>query len=387
MEAPQFTLAAMLNLLGAVQAALLALVLVTTRRGNRTLNLLLAAFAANIAVLVFGSVLISTRYIQVFPHLSRLHHPFDYTLAPLLYLYVRELVSKKQGLKRKDLLHFIPFALCVIYLVPYYLQTGEAKLSNLTSIYYAQWYYLRAAPAILLALVYIVLIAFKLVSYSREVKSAGPPATVRPRLFQIRFLVITFGATWVLAAMRYVFDLYYPAYMGYTNLVLPLCATLIVYTMAYVSLRRPEAFISAGDRPEAQSVASVKKYEKSSLTPERAERYLKRLLEVMQTEKPYLDHELTVQKLAERLAIPAPHLSQTINERLNQNFSDLVNSYRVEEAKRLLLDPSKKHYSILAIAEEVGFNSKSAFNSVFKKHVNSTPSEWRRATNGHQSDS
>ena len=387
MEAPHFTLAAILNLLGAVQAVLLALVLVTTKRGNRTLNLLLALFAANIAILVFGSVLISTSYIQVFPHLSRLHHPFDYTLAPLLYLYIRELVSGKQGLKRKDLLHFIPFALCVVYLIPYYLQSSAGKFSNLTSIYYVRWYYLRSSLAILLALVYIILIAFKLVSYSREVKSAGPANKVRARLFQVRFLVIAFGAVWMLAAVRYVFDLYYPAYMGYSNLVLPLCATFIIYTMAYISLRRPEAFMGAGQSTAETSSSSVKKYEKSSLTPERAERYLKRLVELMQTEKPYLDHELTVQKLAERLAIPAPHLSQTINELLNQNFSDLVNSYRVEEAKRLLLDPSKKHYSILAIAEEVGFNSKSAFNSVFKKHVNSTPSEWRRATNGHQSDS
>jgi AraC-like DNA-binding protein len=59
-----------------------------------------------------------------------------------------------------------------------------------------------------------------------------------------------------------------------------------------------------------------------------------------------------------------------------------VNTYRVEEAKRKLVDPSRKHYSLLAIAEEVGFNSKSAFNTAFKKQTSMTPSEFRKASNG-----
>ena len=98
----------------------------------------------------------------------------------------------------------------------------------------------------------------------------------------------------------------------------------------------------------------------------------------------YLDGELTLQKLAKALAVSPHHLSQTINEQLNQNFIDFINAYRIEEAKRMLVDPAKKHYSILAVSEEVGFNSKSAFNTAFKKHANMTPSEFRKIadTNG-----
>ena len=76
------------------------------------------------------------------------------------------------------------------------------------------------------------------------------------------------------------------------------------------------------------------------------------------------------------------HLSQTINELLGQSFSDFVNSYRIEEAKRKLVDPACKHLSVLGIAEEVGFNSKSSFNSVFKKHTAMTPSEFRTRNAG-----
>jgi AraC-like DNA-binding protein len=97
----------------------------------------------------------------------------------------------------------------------------------------------------------------------------------------------------------------------------------------------------------------------------------------MEQDRPFADGNLTIQKLAEKLSVPPNHLSQTINEKLGQTFSDFINSYRVEEAKRRLLDPASKHLSILGIAEEVGFNSKSSFNAVFKKHTNMTPSEFR----------
>ena len=99
----------------------------------------------------------------------------------------------------------------------------------------------------------------------------------------------------------------------------------------------------------------------------------------MESERPYTDGDLNLQKLAERLSIPAQHLSQTVNGRLNQSFSDFVNSYRVEEAKRRLADPSATHYYLLAIAEEVGFNSKSSFNTAFKKQTGMTPSEFRNS--------
>jgi AraC-like DNA-binding protein len=127
-----------------------------------------------------------------------------------------------------------------------------------------------------------------------------------------------------------------------------------------------------------------RRYEKSTLTLERADTYLQRLRDLMNTEKPYLDGALTLQKLAKAVAISPHHLSQTINEQLNQNFIDFINAYRIEEARRMLADPAKKHYSILAVSEEVGFNSKSAFNTAFKKHANMTPSEFRKVVANNQ---
>lgn len=373
---PSFSLPTILNLLGAAQALLLALTMVSIKRGHKTANRLLAAFAFTIAILIGGSVLITTHYIDLFPHLSRVNHPFDFLVGPLFYLYIRTLITRR-NLWKRDLLHFVPFILCVLYLIPYYFQSSEYKLNNLGSAQYAQWYYVRSALALLLAILYLAYAVVTLAKFSRKPKEESSPAE-RAILSQARFLVISILVLLAVAILRYLFDLRFPAYTGYTNLILPLAATAFVYVIAYSGLRNSE-WVETEDLPPS------KKYERSNLTPERSERYLAKLLNVMESDKPYTDGELTIQRLADRLVIPAPHLSQMINESLNQSFSDFINTYRVEEAKRQLLDSKKKHYSILAIAEGVGFNSKSSFNAAFKKYTNRTPSEYRKAANGNGS--
>ena len=97
----------------------------------------------------------------------------------------------------------------------------------------------------------------------------------------------------------------------------------------------------------------------------------------MEQEKPYLDGDLKMADLAGQLSIPSHHLSQIINERLDKNFFEFVNAYRVEQAKRILRDPQKQDYKILRVAFESGFNTKTTFNSAFKSEVGTTPSRYR----------
>jgi AraC-like DNA-binding protein len=381
---PTFNFFTILNLLGAAQALLLALALVSIKRGPRIANLLLAAFSATVSILIAWTVLISNGYGYFFPHLLRINQPLDFAAGPLLYLYVRALVSKEPRLKKRDLLHFIPFGLCILYLLPYYFQSGEDKLRINNSILDVQWYQMRTSLVIPQAMLYLVLAGFLIARYLREnKKSAAESAT----LFQVKFFLGSFVALWVVAVLRYLWDVRYPQYMRFTNMILPFGATIIIYVMAYLGLRRPETLIGIESFSAAGEPGSVpaKKYEKSTLTQERAEFYLKKLLAVMETDKPYMDNDLTLPKLAAKLLIPTHHLSQIINERLNQNFFDFVNAHRIEEAKLQLIDPAKKHYSLVAIAEGVGFNSKSAFNSAFKKQTSVTPSEYRKLnnSNGH----
>jgi AraC-like DNA-binding protein len=381
---PEFNVVAVVSLLGAGQALLLALALVTVRRGQRTRNLLLAALAATVSLLIAWVVFNETHYYLRFPHLLRVNHPFDFVVAQLFYLYVRSLTEESPVLRRRDLLHFVPAALCVLYLVPYYLAGADYKLAAQQAEEEARWYYARASLAIPLALAYLLLAGRRVVLYFREARR-GRGAPDRHAAVQLKFLVYFVSGLWLVALLRLALDFYDPAFFyAYTSAALPLGATVFVYGLAFLALRGgPQQQVpDAGPSAEKVAASPARKYERSALTPERADAFLKRLLGVMETEKPYTDGGLTLPALAARLNVSTHHLSQVINERLGQSFNDFVNSYRVEEAKRKLTDPRLKHYSVLAIAEEVGFNSKSSFNAVFKKQTGMTPSEFRTLNAG-----
>lgn len=370
---PSLNLLAVLNLLGAAQGLLLCLALFTVKRGNRLANKLLAALTLSIAVVVTGAVLLTTNYVFVYPHLSRVHHPFVFLAGPLLFLYIRTITSRDARLKKKDLLHFVPSLFILVYLIPYYFQSRDDKVEFLVAEFYeeslGQWYYIRSTLFIVQFLVYLILVVAMLVRYSKTPKAIAASYQQSVR-FKVRFFVISSIILWLGALLRLIID---PS--AKTNLLVPLGASIVVYAMGYLEMSKPEIATSSATQPPAR------KYEKSALTPQRQERYRSRLLQHMKDEKPFRDGELTVQKLADQLSIPSNYLSQTINERLGQTFSDFINSYRVEEAKERLLDPAFEHLSILGIAVEVGFNSKSSFNAVFKKHTDMTPSEFRKSAN------
>jgi len=346
--------------------------MLTTTRTHRVDNRLLAALVLTIGVMI-GLFLVARSPFAVRVHLIRVNHPLDFLPAPLFYLYVRTL-TERSGVRRRDLLHALPAAACLLYLLPYYARSAEYKLADVRSSGYTDWYFLRAAAAILIATPYIVLGIVRAVRYVRRHRGTGAN---RDSVRQLEFLSAGFAGVLVIAATRYLVDLSFPACMPFTNHLLPLAGTAMLCGVAYFGLRDSAAL--AGDTGEM--TPPPRKYETSSLTDDRAERSLRTLMRALDVEKVYLDPLLTLSRLAARIGIPVPHLSQLINQRLNQNFPELINSYRVAEARRRLADPAWRHYSIMAIAEDVGFRSKSSFNDVFKKLTGMTPSEFR-ATQG-----
>jgi AraC-like DNA-binding protein len=376
---PYLNLLAVLNLLGAAQGLLLASALLAARRGDRAANRLLAALTLVISVFVSGAVLRTTGYVFALPHLAYVHDPFPFAAGPLLYLYMRARTCGTPP-RWRDLLHFVPTALCALYLAPFYFQSSGAKLAALQFEYTAptlgRWYYVRSTLVVAHFLAYLVAVVRVLWKYTRALKARGAVSeSDRAALAQVRFLVASCLVIWVAAVLRFALD-----HTARTNLLVPLLVSGVVYGLGYMTMTGC-AGVEDGAEPDEPEEGATRaaKYERSTLTPERAERCLKRLVELMESERAYADGDLSLQKLAGRLSVPAQHLSQTLNGRLNRSFTDFVNSYRVEDAKRKLTDPRLRHYSVLAIAEEVGFNSKSAFNAVFKKHTGMTPSEFRNS--------
>jgi AraC-like DNA-binding protein len=144
----------------------------------------------------------------------------------------------------------------------------------------------------------------------------------------------------------------------------------------YKGLSQPEIFSGIEEKP---------KYVSSRLTDTEAETYLSALDAYMAKDKPYLNPTLTLKELALQINISPRYLSQIINEYTHQNFYDYISRYRIEEAKRLFSDDSAGK-TVLEILYEVGFNSKSSFNTAFKKFTGITPSQFKKEATGLQSN-
>ncbi|MBN1533126.1 MAG: helix-turn-helix transcriptional regulator [Spirochaetes bacterium] len=153
--------------------------------------------------------------------------------------------------------------------------------------------------------------------------------------------------------------------------------TFFIYAFSFFSLNQPAVLREGGDgvREERQP---EKRYEKSGLKEEDADGYLAALEDYMNRKKPYLQGDLTIAEVSKQLEIPKHYITQIINERLHKNFYTYVNEYRVGEAIRRMSQGKYREHTILRIAYDSGFNSKSAFNTVFKRHTALSPTEYRK---------
>ena len=163
--------------------------------------------------------------------------------------------------------------------------------------------------------------------------------------------------------------------------------TLFAFAFSIYGYKQPQIYKhygigeETGPSPErngnAKNDQGNGKYQRSGLKKAEADRYLKQLLRIMEEEKPYLNGELSINDLTMRMNIPRHYLTQILNEKLGKNFYTFVNEYRVKEVIRLMNDPRYRHFTLLALGFEAGFNAKSSFNSIFKNFTGMTPSEYR----------
>ena len=144
------------------------------------------------------------------------------------------------------------------------------------------------------------------------------------------------------------------------------------YAVGYFYIKQPDIFSGSEEKEFFQD-----KYAKSSLKERQVTELKDKLIRIMNVDKVFMDPGLSALVLSKKLNINTHILSELLNQHFNQNFYDFINQYRVEEAKKRLKDKEYNNFTVLAIGMDVGFNSKSTFNSVFKKVAGVTPSEFR----------
>ena len=365
------TVLAFLCALGAVQALLLGTVLLYSKH-NRTANRLLGAFACVCAIVIAAAVMKSSHvYIHV-PHLSFVPDPFYYFAVPLLYLYVRTLISP-QPLRPGDAWHLVPAIVAAVYLSwTWYLQSADAKRLVLLALEqgaFPKWFYIKSVALLIQGLGYIAAILW--IVY-RDLRTEARPARAARAWVgrNARAVIFVLGLFWMVGVLRVLrFFGYLDQFRLQENLVLPLMIAVLVYLVCYSALRQPDMVFGPPD--------AAKKYERSGLSAEAAKAGLEKLTAYMDSHKPYLDGELTLQELGSKVGLAPNHLSQIINDTWKMGFHEFLNSHRVHAAEALLQDPGSGGRSVLEIAYDVGFNSKSAFNAAFRRHRGMTPTEFK----------
>jgi AraC-like DNA-binding protein len=402
----------LIALLGAIQGVFLAGALATKRR-NRTANRLLAATMIAFSIYLATTAYHATGYEQVFPHFFGAAHPMPFLFGPLVYLYAITAADRSRGLTRRDLVHFAPFAVVVMIGLPVYLMSGPEKLAFYEQIQRGE-VPLHVAVVNQLKLVSGVIYATATIVFlrrHRERVKASYSSVERVNLRWLVWLGASAAGVWLLAVVVQILEATGVAVIAVGEAAISLSIAALVYGIGYMGLRQPEIFryetaeypiplelrsapvaptAAPPSEPVAEPVPSVElespgaasaasRYARSGLSDLEAARLERALLTVMDRDRPWCDSDLTLADLASRLHTTPHKLSEVLNTGIGLTFYDFVNGYRVREVQRRITAGDARKVTMLTLALDAGFASKSTFNMVFKKHTSQTPSDYRQA--------
>lgn len=293
-----------------------------------------------------------------------------------IWFYTVSLTKEDFCFRFQDLLHLLPFLISLGFLLYYPLVEGQ-EIS-------VQTYYVHLVIKMSWTLFYEIAVLTLLIQHEKKFNQFFS-YTEKIELNWLKILNWGFLIIWIIGAISMflfiVAKVNIPQYGGlFTNLAL----SIFVLLLGFFGIRHTTIFIpvdllkkiSHPDQNNSIVQSTIDEQADSANTnPSKLEhKKLNQLHTYMQTQKPYLDGELTLSKLAQQLNLAPHHLSSVINKQAGNNFFDFVNRYRVEEVKTQIAQQAHHQQTLLAIALNSGFNSKSSFNRVFKKICGQTNS-------------
>jgi AraC-like DNA-binding protein len=378
MPASNINVFALLILLGAVQGFFLSFFFIFGKRKSNAcdkilgLMLLSISFSMLEVFLCYSNLIVHTLWLVDFAE------PFNFVFGPFYFVFAKIFEEKK--FRKTNYLHFIPFFLYLVNAGFYLCQPYSYKYASFMSAYHPE---LPGPPferffddnplgirnyvnelTIVHFLIYAVL---SILSVIRTFKREGL------RIFQKASIPLSFLRTYVFqfAALVLIFiliKLFFERDLG--DFLICSYAAVTIYYLGFQALRNRDI--------SNYSEHETKKYEKSGLTEEGKTIILRKVEELMKTEKYFKNNLLSLPDLSKRVNTTPNYLSQVLNEKVNLTFFDYIANLRIEEAKKLLQENSS--LKIEEIAEMVGYNSKSGFNTAFKKITGKTPSEFKKTT-------
>jgi AraC-like DNA-binding protein len=363
-------LSLILTYAGIVQGIFVTLLLnsksVRESRANLFLSILLLAMSFSVLHILYAGRIMTHFSIKAF----RLGDPTFFLIAPLLWFYTQELTRHKAKQSFRLIFHFIPFLILIFFsLILKKIPSDDPVIVHLNG--HSHWLAILFWLFVVVQFsVYLFFINKRWLSYQRfieqEVSNTENVSIAWVRFFMGIFLGITVFFLLVLI------NLIHHGNMAWINRTIAVIFSLSIFALGYKGILQKEVF----QIDDAEIPASSASPETVIKKPD--QRLIDRLRLFMEDEKPYLDPELTLSSLAKQLTLSRSVLSHLINEGIGDNFYDFVNKYRVEQVKEFMNDPKMKHFSLLGVALEAGFKSKSTFNLIFKRFTGLTPTEYMK---------
>jgi len=367
--------------LGGLQAMLLAFLLYK-KKANNLANEVLAIL---IVLLGFSCLMYSFNNLEFylkFPHMIRVDWGIPLLFGPLIYLYTVSLIDKQKW-DKKHYLHFIPYLINIIILTPFFMKSSEEKIAILdyftasisrgTDLYFFYSFILRLAISVV-----SFFYAFESIKILRSYRSRllnEYSSTEKIKLDWLRTLLYSFmlvSIVFTVASLITKGDRYpqfdYNIYYFFSIFIL-------IYFMSYKALSQPKLIHLNNSDYEFEVTHKLK----TPGTQDNLSEDVIKLKQYMLKEKSFLNGELTASELANDLKISRHQLSRLLNEKLGKNFYDFINEHRADEFKRRLKLPENDQLTLLGIAFDSGFNSKTTFNTIIKRTTGLTPSQYKKS--------
>ena len=373
-------------LIGAIQAGFLSF-LVFTKKKKMLADKILSFWLLFTGTHLFSHYLYSIGSLSDYPLFNALSVFFPMMEGVLMFTYVRTITQKRQRINKLHLLHVIPYIVCttvlLIILFTHNLPTISQSIKDL---------YVNTPPIIglmsvlnsLLGPIYIVVCLVILKKHKKNV-FRNFSYTEEIDLKWLWYVTISMAFVWLVVILANIFSFSSGLISEkIANDAIYIAVTIAIFFEGYFGIKQQVIYTPSVKLNQSKiQVHTIitgspenSRYEKSGLKKEESKKLLVELLTYMEKETPYINGKLSLKEVASKLGISNNHLSQVINENLNKNFFDFVNEYRVNLIKEKMKNPANKQYTLLALAYECGFNSKSTFNAIFKKNTGLTPTAY-----------
>ena len=357
----------------------LAFFLVTVKTKHKTSNYLFALFVIITAIDTSAPLF---ELVSNGPsNLGMLRNTLAFVQIPVFYLYVVSVCYSDFKLKPKYILHLLPYLISNFILLPrFYLVDAASKMDfiiNRQSMIEIPFNHVLFHIQIV---VYLIAI-FKLLKKAKKLyleNNAGASINSYNWLFQFTSVL---SVLYLIVVFKNIFKFSdYPYISEWIKIGILVFNLFIICWYLYKALNHPDLFRNINSKLKLVSdiVLEEKKNEPAAVNEKEYNAALSKLKQYMVEERPFLNPSLTIQDVSAAIEIPVRDLSLLINHKLEQHFYDFVNTYRIENAMDILKDGTKSKVTILEILYEVGFNSKSSFNTAFKKHTGNTPTSYRK---------